>query len=107
MEQGGGCRKALWGEEQDPEAEGMLWMSEGLWNSRVGLDPRARHPRGEAGSGWGRVGSTHSSLCARSLPVLCCRSVTHLPPGTKFVFADKIIQGLIVEGEEKCRLVIP
>jgi len=38
---------------------------------------------------------------------LCCRSVNHLPPGTEFVFADKIIQGLIAEGEEKCRLVIP
>lgn len=35
------------------------------------------------------------------------RSVTHLPPGARSVFAEKIIRGLIVEGEEKCRLVIP
>lgn len=93
-------------------AELKLCISESgeLCSSQVGFDlMEASLRRGREAAG---AGGKHPRLplCQRSSVTewnLRCRSVTHLPPGTKFVFADKIIQGLIVEGEEKCRLVIP
>lgn len=81
--------------------------------ARLGLTPWGDISKERQESSWGfcSAGWEGAHRCARYLPIsklnLCCRSVTQLPPGTEFVFADKIIRGLIVKGEEKCRLVIP
>lgn len=71
----------MWGEEQDPEAEVMLWIqeqSEELGGSWDGLALVVRHPRGGAGWQLGPGGgSTHSSLCARDLQSLNGTSAAH------------------------------
>lgn len=88
-----GCSGALWGQ---------------CWGSNVVLVP-IRVGERPLRAGWAQCDGEMSLEEANFISGanLCCRSVNHLPPGTKIVFADKIIQGLIAEGEEKCRLVIP